>query len=604
MRRITNRYIIQTAALVAAIIMPFLPPGSSRAADAGWDTYYEASGCVATPRYGETIAYCERLAQASPWISYTSFGTTPQGRELPLLIASKGGHFTPDAAHRAGNAVLLVAACIHAGEPDGKDAGLMLFRDIAITRQLSGLLDHVTVLFIPIFNADGHERFGPHNRINQNGPVEMGWRVTAQNYNLNRDFLKADAPEMQAWLRLFTNWLPDFFIDCHVTDGADYQYVITYAMDIFGTMDPALTAWTRDVFLAQFERTMAAAQFPVFPYVYFRERHDPRSGLLTWITPPRLSEGYTTIQNRPGLLIETHMMKPYKQRVAGTYEAIKQTMSLLNDHCQTLTALNRRADEYAASDAFREAPFAIQYRQTGDSTMIDFLGVEYTKEKSDLTGGTWFQWGTNPDRFAIPYFNRFEPSLDIALPAAYIIPPEWTGVIDRLSLHGIAFGRLASAETLAVQSYRFENPDWQERPYEGRHMMQFETEPIEESRVYPEGSAVVPLGQRTARVIVHIFEPYAPDALIRWGFFNTIFEQKEYTEDYVMETMAREMLAADPELQKAFEEKRSTDEEFSKNPRAILNWFYRRTPYWDDRINVYPVGRIMQMSQLERLELR
>ncbi|MBI4720390.1 MAG: M14 family metallopeptidase, partial [Chitinivibrionia bacterium] len=343
---------VLAGALVSAVLMcagpaghgesPLLPRSAS-AKEHGWQTYYEQSGCTATPRYEETIAYCRRLADASPWVAYESFGTSPQGRELPLVIADKDGRFTPEAARRAGKIVLLVQACIHAGESDGKDAGLMLLRDIAISKKRPELLDNVTLLFIPIFNVDGHERFGPCNRINQNGPAEMGWRVTAQNLNLNRDFFKADAPEMQAWLRLFGAWLPDFFVDCHVTDGADYQYVVTYGLDIFGTMDPGLTRWSRDVFLRSIEASMAEAGFPISPYVYFRGGHDPMSGLGTWITPPRLSHGYTTIQNRPGLLVETHMMKDYRTRVAGTYEILEQTMALLNAEHAALKDLVRGA---------------------------------------------------------------------------------------------------------------------------------------------------------------------------------------------------------------------------------------------------------------------
>jgi len=196
-----------------------------------WQTYYEKSGYKRTPRYRETINFCQRLAESSSWVQLTYFGKSAQNRNLPLLIVDKDGCFSPESTRASGKIVLLIQAGIHAGEIDGKDAGLMLIRDIVIHKKATHLLDNVTLLFIPIFNVDGHERFGPYNRVNQNGPEEMGWRVTAQNLNLNRDFLKADTPEMQAWLRLFNQWIPDLLVDCHVTDGADYQYVITYGIE-------------------------------------------------------------------------------------------------------------------------------------------------------------------------------------------------------------------------------------------------------------------------------------------------------------------------------------------------------------------------------------
>jgi murein tripeptide amidase MpaA len=601
------RKIVLVVVIASGILAGSLPLGLDRsrpaAAEApGWETYYEQSGCTATPRYDETIAYCKRLAGASPWVTFESFGTSPEGRDLPLVIADKDGFFSPGAAHRAGKAVLLVQACIHAGECDGKDAGLTLLRDIVISKKWPGLLDHVTLLFIPIFNVDGHERFGPYNRINQNGPKEMGWRVTAQNLNLNRDYLKADAPEMQAWLRLFTKWFPDFFIDCHVTDGADYQYVVTYLIDVFGTLDPGLTRWCRDVYVRTVEPAMAEAGFPLSPYVSFRTDHDPLSGLAAWITPPRLSHGYATIQNRPGLLIETHMLKDYRTRVSGTYEMVKQTMAVLNAEHAALTDLIRRADAYVSSSAFREAPFPIAYRLLPDSVMIDFLGVAYTKVKSDLTGGDWYQWSDKPVTMKIPYFTHYEPSKTIDVPEAYIIPVEWTAAIDRLAMHGIAFERLISPAVIPVQSYRFEGAAWQEQPYEGRHAARYQVLPLAETRSFPAGSAVVPMNQRAARVVIHLLEPEGPDALVRWGFFDAIFEQKEYTESYVMEKMARAMLSSDPDLKKEFEEKKAGDAEFASDPRAILNWFYRHTPYWDDRMDVYPIGKIMDRAALESLE--
>ena len=208
-----------------------------------WQTFYEMSGYKATPRYAETVEYCVRLAAVSPQIHYTAFGISPQGRPLPLLILDKEGRKTAEEVRGSDNVVFLIQAGIHSGEIDGKDAGLMLVRDIAVSGRLPHLLDHVTILFIPIFNVDGHERFGAYNRANQNGPEEMGWRVTAQNLNLNRDYLKADTPEMQSWLKLYNRWLPEFFADCHVTDGADYQYVLTYKIEQHGILDRRIIRW-------------------------------------------------------------------------------------------------------------------------------------------------------------------------------------------------------------------------------------------------------------------------------------------------------------------------------------------------------------------------
>src|SRR5512143_915145 len=255
---------------------------------AKWLTYYEKSGYTKTPRYAETMEYCRRLQQASGWVRVTSFGKSPEGRDLPLVILSRDRAFTPERARATGKAIVMIQNGIHAGEIDGKDACLMLARDIAITRTREHLLDHVILLIIPIYNVDGHERFGPYNRINQNGPEEMGWRVSAQNLNLNRDYMKADAPETQAWLRLYTSWLPDFFFDCHVTDGADFQHVATYGIETHENAALPVRSWIMRAYLPHLDRLMTG-NVPVVPYIFLRDDADPLKGVWGGTTPPRFS---------------------------------------------------------------------------------------------------------------------------------------------------------------------------------------------------------------------------------------------------------------------------------------------------------------------------
>jgi len=566
-----------------------------------WTTFYEQSGYKQTPTYAQTIEYCERLAAASPWVHFTTYGESPQGRALPLLIVDRRGNFTSESVRKTNNAVFLIQAGIHSGEIDGKDAGLMLIRDIAIRKDLAGIIDNVTLLFIPIFSVDGHERISRFNRANQNGPTEMGWRTTAQNLNLNRDYLKADAPEMQAWLRLYNEWLPEFFADCHVTDGADYQYAITHALELFGNMDEGLTEWTRDRYLAPMERLMEQSGFPTVRYASFRVRNEPRSGLESWAAPPRFSEGYTAIQNRPGLLIETHMLKDYKTRVSSTYHMLRITTELLGMEHERLKQLCADADRHAASAAFRARSFPLNFKVGPDSVMIDYLGVEYTVEKSELTGGDWHRYTDQPATFRIPYFNTQIPTAGADLPEAYIVPREWTAAIEKLALHGVALRRTKKEETVEVSAYRLENPSWRSDPFEGRHLASYEPRVFTETRTYPAGSVVVDMNQRAARVAAHLLEPSAPDCLVLWGFFDTIFEQKEYIETYVIEEMAREMIRKDPGLLEQLEVRKAEDPEFAADAERIRDWLYRRTPYWDDRIGVYPVGRIFDKKLAQRL---
>jgi hypothetical protein len=563
-------------------------------------TFYEQSGERRTPSYAQTIAYCQRLAESSNRIHFTPFGSSGEGRDLPLVIVDRDGHTTPERARRAGRAIVLVQAGIHAGEIDGKDAGLMLARDLVHDASLSPILDRVTLVFIPILNVDGHERVSPYHRANQNGPEEMGFRGNASNLNLNRDYVKADAPEIRSWLRLFNAWMPDLFVDCHVTDGADYQYVVTYVAESSVAGDPQVAQWSREDFEVSLQGRMQAAGFPISPYCDFRRWHDPQSGLKALAGPPRFSTGYAYIRNRPALLIETHMIKDYATRVRGTYQMLLATLRIVHDESETLRNLVTAADAHAASDAFRDGKLVVNWTNSfDDSVMLDFLGYDYTVETSTLTGGDWYRYSDNPVTFRLPLYHRVTPTAEPEVPEAYVIPPQWTEVIERVDAHGLSSFRLRDDVTATVSSVKFTTVEWQAAPFEGRHPLNYTFDEVREERTLRNGSVVVETGQPAARVAVNLFEPGGADALVRWGFFDASFEQKEYVESYVMERLAREMLAADPQLARDFEAYR--EDAPGASPGEILNWFYQRSPYFDSRMRVYPVARITDRATLQRL---
>ena len=575
---------------VALILMLSSSFALGQTSATNWLTDYEKSGFKKTPRYEETMNYCRRLESASPWVKVTSFGKSPQGRNLPLVILSKEGAFTPAQAAKSGKAILLIQNGIHSGEIDGKDACLMLMRDIAITKKKSSLLDHVIVLIIPIYNVDGHERFGPYNRINQDGPEEMGWRVTAQNLNLNRDYVKADAPETQAWLKLFTTWLPDFFIDTHVTDGADFQHVVTYAIETHENLSSPVREWVKEKYLPMV-RAMTAGGVPIVPYIFLRDEKDPLKGLQGGSAPPRFSTSYTTLQNRPGLLIETHMMKNYKARVDGTYQLIEATLAKMNMEYKSLRAAVRLADKLTIQGL--EPPIQLEF-ETADvpSDTIRYFGFRQENSVSDISGGDRIFYTREPFEADIPRYDSVTVKKRVAAPVAYLIPQEWKEVIARLKAHGLRLERLTKSVQVPVEFYRFDNPKWQQAPFEGRHPVTFDLKKLKEVREFPAGTILVPLNQRGARVAVHSLEPNAPDAFAAWGFFDAVFEQKEYAEPYVMEKLSRQMAEKDQSILTDFEHRLSSDSAFTASPDARLNYFYKRSPYWDRQMNLYPVSRL------------
>ncbi len=559
----------------------------------GWNTWFEESGGLKTPRYDETYRYSQMLADSSAMVTMNEYGRSPQGRPLFALVLDCDGFSDPQKIRDAGRMVFLLEACIHPGEPEGKDAGLLFFRNLAILGQHRDLLEHVSVLFIPIVNPDGHERFGPYNRINQNGPEEMGWRTTATNLNLNRDFMKADAPETVAWLSLFNRWIPDFFMDIHTTDGADYQYVITYGVENFGNMDAGLTRWMDDVCIPGLSEHMQKQGLPIFPYVTFTKWHDPRSGLRSRASSPRFSQGYVAARNRAGILVETHMLKPYKIRVEATLELILQTVEILDHHAVILHELNDRADQYCNSGQLLKEPFPLTFRLTDKTTKVDFLGFAYQVITSDLTGNDWFIYSDTPFTFTLDWYKENLPESTAILPDYYVIPVEWEDIIRRLDCHGVKMKHITNDTMLEVIIRKFSDVKFALQPYEGRMMVTgFGMEEITRQVTYPAGSVIIDMRQQAARVIAHALEPGSPDSFLQWGFFNTIFERKEYAESYVMEKMAREMIAGDPLLLEAF---RAFNDTLPDTPGKMweqYNWFYSRTPWYDQQKDVYPVGMI------------
>lgn len=562
-----------------------------------WLTYYEKSGCLETPRYDETIRYIEKLANHSGAVHLTYFGISPQGRKLPLVIVDKDGAVKPSDVRRKNRCVALIQACIHPGEPDGKDAGLMLIRDMVIHKKHAEPLDRITILFMPIFNADGHERFGPYNRINQNGPKEMGWRVTSQNLNLNRDFMKADAPEMRSWLKVFNEWLPDLYIDCHVTDGADYEYAVTYAIDHSENIEKPLRDWTAGLFLPAWKKQMDSAGFPVFPYVSPRIWSNFTKGLNGGIAPPRLSTGYGAIQNRPSLLIETHMFKDYKTRVDGTYQSILQALDIISREHASLKKAIEESDRRTAEPGSRYIPLA--FRQTDKADTVTLKGFTYHLQPSRISGDSVIVWEKTPAVHRLAYYNDNLCTDSAQAPWAYIVPRQWTAVIDVIKAHGIEMKKLKKETEQEVTSTGFRNIAWESRAHEGRVRFHADVMPFAEKRKFFKGDYVIRMNQRLNKVIMHLLEPKAPDSFVRWGFFNAVFEQKEYAENYKMELLAEEMIAADPTLYDEFLKDLKSDSVMAKSPHARYNWFYRRTPYWDNRLNLYPVAKIMKPAVIE-----
>lgn len=578
--------------LLAALLAAALP---ATAADTSLSTVAERSGFIKTGRYDEVIALCEAYAQRYPdAVRCADFGTSPEGRPMKLLIVSPAGAFTPQAAQARNLPVTLIQGGIHSGEIDGKDAGFLALRQALDGEAAQGALAKQVLLFVPVFNVDGHERFARWNRPNQRGPEEMGWRTTAQNYNLNRDYLKADSAEMQSMLKLIGAWDPLVYVDLHVTDGAKFEHDVSIQVEPVKSGDlPLRKAGTalRDGVIGQLAEQ---GSLPLPYYPAFVRNDDPASGFEDSVAPPRFSHGYFPLRNRLGMLVETHSWKDYPTRVRITRNTI---VAVLEGVAANGAAWRREA---AAADQragkLGGQAVALDYKAGPKTRTVAFRGYAYTRTPSEISGALMTRYDEHtPQVWNLPMKDDVQPSLSLKAPrGGYLVPAAHAAwVAAKLDVHGIAYRRLDGAlPKVRVETFRAEQADFAAQSVEGHQRLTASGEWKPEVRNVAAGALFVPIAQPKARLAMALLEPQAPDALAAWGEFNNAFERKEYMEDYVAEDVARAMLAADPKLKAAFEQKLKSDPAFAKDPQARLEFFYRRHSSWDDSYRLYPVLRI------------
>lgn len=562
---------------------------------ADWRTPAEKAKFQTTPSYAETKAWLQRLAEAAPRrIRLSRFGVSPEGRDLMLVVAAGGGEFTPQAARASGKTILLVQSGIHAGEIEGKDAALMLLRDLAFERKRAKLLDHTILVWLPIFNVDGHENATPFNRINQNGPARMGYRATAQNLNLNRDYMKADAPEMRDWLALFDAWQPDLFLDIHTTDGADFQYDLTWYMEQWGPLPASVQEWQTKAFegdiLPAFEKMGHLAA----PYLDGVDHRDITKGIANFGSGPRFSTGYVALRNRAALLVETHMLKPYAVRVKAVHDLVLATLErLARDDGALRKAVTQADTEVAARGA--GTSLAVAFETSKQSVPFTFKGYEFKTEPSAISGDAFVHYDPRkPHTWVIPNFRDLVPTRSVTLPSAWLIPAGWPQLVDKLRQHGVRMERADRPLELTVERNQLDQPKWQQASFEGHHLLrEFNQTAVRARLDFAPGAMLVPVDQPLVNLAANLLEPAAADSLLRWGFLDAIFEQKEYADPRVAEQLARDMLAKDPALRRQFEARLENDAEFARSPSARLAFFYDRSPWYAaQRIGAYPVVRL------------
>jgi len=573
-----------------------LLPALVQSATAPLQTTAEKSGFVETGRYDEVIQLCNDFQKAYPKaVRCMEFGRTPENRPMLALLASRSGVLNAEDAKAKKIPVLLIQGGIHAGEIDGKDAGFLALREALDAPEDKSWLKQQVLVFIPVFNIDGHERFAAWNRPNQRGPEQMGWRTTAQNFNLNRDYVKADSPEMQSMLRLVNEWDPIVYIDLHVTDGAKFRHDVSIQIEPVNGGDSELRRAglaLKNGVLAELE---SKGSLPLGFYPSFNINDDPSSGFTDGVAPPRFSTGYFYLRNRFGMLVETHSWKDYPTRVRITRDTINSMLRLTAEHGREWQTIAEQAD--ARSRAKIGQKETLDYTVTDKVRTINFLGYEYSRTLSDVSGQLMTHYDeSKPQLWKLPLKDDIIAGQSETMPAAYIVPPAYAALISaKLKQHGIEFSTLDKTIAKAnTETFRADTAKQASQSVESHQRLTVTGEWKAEPTDIKSGSLYIPLNQAKSKLIMALFEAKAPDSLLGWGFFNNSFEQKEYMEDYVAEEIAREMMAKDPALAAAFKKKVAEDAEFAKDPQARLNFFYRLHTSWDEEFNKYPVMRLLE----------
>ena len=555
--------------------------------DYDFTTTFEKSGGVETATYPEVIDYYENLAAVYPTISLQSIGETDSGEPLHLAIYSKNGKFDLDEL-RKDHGILLINNGIHPGESDGIDATMMLFRDLA--QDSIPLPNNTVVAAIPVYNVGGALNRNSFTRTNQNGPKSYGFRGNARNYDLNRDFIKADTKNTRSFYEIFHLVDPDVFIDTHVSNGADYQYSLTHLFTQHNKMGGEAGKYIKTEMMPALEKALKKKDWDMTPYVnVFNDV--PETGFSQFLDNPRYSTGYAALWNSFGLMLETHMLKPYDKRVRGTYEVLRSMIDITDEDTELIKKMRTKS--------FQEFPVKKNYEfdfkvDSSITSTLQFKGYEGEIIESEVTGFDRLKYDTTkPFTKDVVYYDNFKPAQQVNLPRGYILPQAWWPIIDILKLNQVEMNQFENDTMLNVQVYRIEDYKTGRNAYEG-HYPHSDTKvsTSQEKVAVRKGDYYIPINQKAAKYLMATLEPQAPDSFFNWNFFDSVLQQKEGFSPYVFEDIAREFLDDYPEVEDEFLKKKKEDTEFARNWYAQLEWIHKKSEHYEQAHLRYPVFRI------------
>ncbi|MCK0136347.1 M14 family metallopeptidase [Arenibacter sp. S6351L] len=552
-------------------------------------TVFERSNGEETATYLQIIDFYIQLAKEFPEINIQIIGTTDSGNPLHVVTYNPDADFNFQKIGRD-KSILFINNGIHPGESDGIDATMLLFRDLALKNMDAP--ENTVVVTIPVYNVGGALNRNSTSRVNQNGPKSHGFRGNAKNYDLNRDFIKVDSKNAHTFAKIFHLIKPDIFIDNHVSNGADYQYTLTHLFTQHNKLGGELGNYLHEEMVPTLENSLAEADWDITPYVNVFNQV-PEKGFSQFMDYPRYSTGYTTLWNTLGLMVETHMLKPYKQRVEGVYALMTKILEISEKDYKKIKNLRENAFEVYLEKQNYPLQWAID---TTKSTTLEFKGYEADEFNSEITGLPRLKYDRNrPFVKDVEYQNFYYPTHEVEIPKAYVIKKGWDKIIDLLTVNQISFKTLKQDTSILVESYKIDSYSTAENSYEG-HYPHYNTKVLRSNQKvnFTAGDILVPTNQKGLRYLLETLEPEATDSFFNWNFFDAILQQKEGFSPYVFEDIALEILQENQEMKTQFNLKKEIDSTFSGDWYAQLDWIYKRSKYYEPEHNQYPIYRILK----------
>jgi len=553
-------------------------------------TRFEQSGGTESPTYYEIVEWWKKIDAASPIVKMMEMGPSDAGFPLHLVLVSSDKDFDIKSIKAKKKAIIFINNGIHPGEPDGIDASMLLVRDIVEKKYK--LPSNVVLAIIPVYNIGGCLNRSKNYRIDQNGPKEKGFRGNAENLDLNRDFIKCDSKNAITFTKIFHYLDPEVFVDNHVSDGADYQHVMTLLTSQHNKLGGQMGEYLNQQFEPALYSLMKGKGYDLVPYVnHFGET--PEKGWSAYWDSPRYSSGYTTLWSTFSFTPETHMLKPYKQRVESTKALEQSFIEFASHHCAEMLDLRQQTRK----QQLVQASFPLAWKlDRSQSTQITYKGFEAGHKPSEVSGQPRLYYDrSKPFEAKVPFYDFYRDTLSVDRPKAYIIPQGWWKVIDRLQANNVQMRRFSRDTTVEVQWYKIENFQTSPRPYEGHHPnSQVKISVNTKTVTFRKGDWYISMNQIANRFLIETLEPQGEDSYFAWNFFDPILGQKEGYSDYSFEDIAAEYLKNNPDVKAKLDERKATDSAFAKNGRAQLDFVFQNSPYFEPAYLQYPVYRIMK----------